>query len=57
MRINALETPWNPADVAMVAAAKPDAVLLPKVESDEDVIELGRDLAAPARRPTLRSGR
>lgn len=53
VRINALETPWNPADVAMVAAAKPDAVLLPKVESDEDVIELGRDLARAGAPPNI----
>jgi citrate lyase subunit beta/citryl-CoA lyase len=30
IRINALDTPWGPEDLAAVAAAAPDAVLLPK---------------------------
>ncbi|PID60730.1 MAG: CoA ester lyase [Gammaproteobacteria bacterium] len=33
VRINAPDTPWHDDDLTMVKAAKPDAVLLPKVES------------------------
>ena len=32
VRVNGLGTPWAEGDLAAVAAAKPDAVLLPKVE-------------------------
>ncbi|HSF93397.1 MAG TPA: CoA ester lyase [Thermohalobaculum sp.] len=33
IRINGLDTPWGAADLEMAAAAGPDAVLIPKVES------------------------
>jgi citrate lyase subunit beta/citryl-CoA lyase len=33
IRVNGLDTPWGKDDIAAAAAAKPDAVLLPKVES------------------------
>jgi len=33
IRINALDTQWGPADLEAAAAARPDAVLLPKVET------------------------
>jgi len=37
IRVNGLETDWGEADLAAAAAAGPDAVLLPKVESAEMV--------------------
>jgi citrate lyase subunit beta/citryl-CoA lyase len=37
LRINGLATPWGASDVAAAATAAPDAVVLPKVESAEDV--------------------
>jgi citrate lyase subunit beta/citryl-CoA lyase len=33
VRVNGLDTPWGKDDIAAAAAAKPDAVLVPKVES------------------------
>ncbi|SHO63600.1 citrate lyase subunit beta / citryl-CoA lyase [Pseudoxanthobacter soli DSM 19599] len=51
VRVNGADTPWGAADLAAVAEAGPDAVLLPKVESDDEVIEAGRvldRLGAPA---------
>ncbi len=36
-RINALETPWGAADLETIAAAEPDAILVPKVRSPDDV--------------------
>lgn len=42
IRINGLDTPWGGPDLEMAAAAGPDAVLVPKVES-ADVV---RDVAA-----------
>ena len=37
VRINALTTPWGKADLEALQAAKPDAVLLPKVDSPADI--------------------
>lgn len=46
IRINGLNTSWGEADLAAAAAAAPDAILLPKVSSPEDVLEAGRRLQA-----------
>ena len=40
IRINALTSPWGEADLAAVAQCKPDAVLVPKVESAADLTEV-----------------
>jgi citrate lyase subunit beta / citryl-CoA lyase len=37
IRVNALSTPWGRDDVFAAAAAKPDGVLFPKVDSAEDI--------------------
>lgn len=37
VRVNALDTPWGGDDLAAVRQAKPDAVLLPKIASADDV--------------------
>jgi citrate lyase subunit beta/citryl-CoA lyase len=37
IRANALDTPWAADDLAAAASARPDAVLLPKVSSAEDI--------------------
>ena len=39
IRINALDTQWGPADLEAAAAARPDAVLLPKVETRHQLID------------------
>lgn len=44
IRINGLETPWGEKDLAAAAAAGPDAILVPKVDSAEDVYAIGRRL-------------
>lgn len=44
VRVNALDTPWFADDMAAVEVAQPDAVLLPKVESADMIIELQRVL-------------
>jgi citrate lyase subunit beta/citryl-CoA lyase len=37
VRINGLDTPWIARDIAAVAAAKPDALLLPKIARTDDI--------------------
>jgi citrate lyase subunit beta/citryl-CoA lyase len=52
IRVNGLDSPWGRDDVAAAAAVGPDAVLLPKVESRAQVLELDSLLqkhGAPAR--------
>ena len=44
IRINGMDTPWGEADLIAAAGAKPDAVLVPKVDSAEDVYAIGRKL-------------
>ena len=46
VRVNAFATPWGAEDFAAAAAARPDAILLPKVESAEQVGEAAARLAA-----------
>lgn len=41
LRINALDTSWGEADLAAAARAAPDAVLVPKVSSAEDLAAVG----------------
>ncbi len=52
VRVNGLDTPWGEADLAAVAQAGPDAVLVPRVEEPEDLAGIGsrlRRLHAPER--------
>ena len=37
IRVNGLATPWGEADLAAAAAAKPDAILVPKISSPRDL--------------------
>src|SRR5437899_4205890 len=50
VRVNALATPWGAQDLAAIALAGPDAVLVPKVDGPADVAAYHAALtAAPAR--------
>lgn len=42
IRINALSSEWGQEDAAAAAAVQPDAILLPKVETAEDIQELSQ---------------
>src|SRR6185503_19839701 len=46
VRVNARGTPWGRADLAAVARSGADAVLLPKVESADDVHDAAGTLTA-----------
>lgn len=46
IRVNALETPWGEADLAVAAAAGPEAVLAPKIRCPEDVAAYDRLLSS-----------
>lgn len=37
IRANGLDTPWGERDLSAAAAAKPDAVLIPKISSPDDI--------------------
>ncbi len=37
LRVNGLDTPWGEADMVAAAAARPDAILVPKVSTTTDV--------------------
>jgi citrate lyase subunit beta/citryl-CoA lyase len=45
IRINGLDTPWWRDDLAAAVAAKPDAVLIPKVESAETLQRVEEEMA------------
>jgi len=53
VRVNALTTPWGADDLAEVARAGPDAVLVPKVSSAADVAAAHQALAAAPERTRL----
>lgn len=53
VRINGLETPWGAADVAAVARAGADAILLPKVESRQMIDAVAAALDAAGGPPDL----
>jgi citrate lyase subunit beta/citryl-CoA lyase len=40
IRINALSTQWGAEDLAVAKACKPNAILLPKVDSPRDILEM-----------------
>jgi citrate lyase subunit beta / citryl-CoA lyase len=46
VRVNGLDTEWHADDVAAAAAARPAAVVVPKVNSAEDVLRVEHSLAA-----------
>jgi citrate lyase subunit beta/citryl-CoA lyase len=50
VRINGLDTPWIARDIAAMVAARPDALLLPKIERTDD-IRRARAAFAAARAP------
>jgi len=52
IRINGLETPWGKADLEAASGAGPDAILIPKVERPEQVLDVEKlmeSYGAPAR--------
>jgi citrate lyase subunit beta / citryl-CoA lyase len=44
VRINALATQWGEADLGAAAAARPDAILVPKVSSPDDLAQIEKKL-------------
>jgi citrate lyase subunit beta / citryl-CoA lyase len=53
IRVNALDTPWGEADVKAAARAAPDAILLPKPSTAEDIARAERALAGAPERTRL----
>ncbi|HEY8064093.1 MAG TPA: CoA ester lyase [Methylosinus sp.] len=46
VRVNVLDSPWYAADMAAVAAAGPDAIVVPKADSRDDILRAARDMKA-----------
>jgi citrate lyase subunit beta/citryl-CoA lyase len=44
IRINGAGSPWHADDLAAAGEAAPDAILVPKVESPDDILGIGRSL-------------
>jgi citrate lyase subunit beta/citryl-CoA lyase len=49
IRVNGLDTPWGADDLAAASAARPDAILAPKVSSPADVVAYDRALSGDTR--------
>jgi citrate lyase subunit beta / citryl-CoA lyase len=47
VRVNGLDTPWGGADIEALEDARPDAVLVPKAASSEDIVGWRRALSRP----------
>jgi citrate lyase subunit beta/citryl-CoA lyase len=50
IRVNGIDTPWHAEDLAAAAHAAPDAIVVPKVSSDDMLERVGRrllDMATP----------
>jgi citrate lyase subunit beta/citryl-CoA lyase len=54
VRVNARGSEWYRGDVAALAAAPPDAIVIPKVNSREDVLKAAADLIAAGVPPRTR---
>ncbi len=54
IRCNGLDTPWGADDIAAIAAAMPDAIVLPKIADTEDLARYKRALAASGADGALR---
>jgi citrate lyase subunit beta/citryl-CoA lyase len=53
IRVNGLDTPWGMADIKAAVAAKPDAILVPKINSADDVARADAALTAAGATPSL----
>jgi citrate lyase subunit beta/citryl-CoA lyase len=49
VRINAVASPWHESDLAAIAAAGPDAIVVPKVNSPDEVLAVERALGRARR--------
>jgi len=49
IRVNGLDTPWGEDDLIAAADAAPDAILLPKVQSPEELVATAQSVAGTAK--------
>ena len=54
VRINGIDTPWSNDDLDAAAAAQPDAVLVPKITSGEQLEQIGARLLSLHANPHMR---
>jgi citrate lyase subunit beta/citryl-CoA lyase len=53
VRINGLDTPWAAADIAAIAPARPDALLVPKISRSDDIRRVRAALRAANADPQM----
>ena len=53
IRVNGLDTAWGKADIAAAVAAGPDAVLVPKINTPEDVARAEAEMASAGAPETM----
>lgn len=51
IRCNGLDTPWGAEDLAQAAACGPDAILVPKISSPEDLLAYRKAIGGPKAPP------
>ncbi|HMK88244.1 MAG TPA: CoA ester lyase [Methylocystis sp.] len=54
VRVNTRGSPWYRADIAALAAVGPDAIVIPKVNSRDDILRAAADLIAHGAPPSTR---
>src|SRR5213082_3543007 len=54
VRINAPDTPWGAEDLTATVAAAPDAILVPKISTPEDLAAIGGRIDALGAAPSIR---
>ena len=54
VRINAPDTPWGAEDLTAAVAATPDAILVPKISTPEDLAAIGGRIDALGAAPSIR---
>jgi citrate lyase subunit beta/citryl-CoA lyase len=54
IRINSLSTPWGAEDLLAARGCRPDAILIPKVDAPEDIVDVEDALAQTDAPPELR---
>jgi citrate lyase subunit beta/citryl-CoA lyase len=53
IRVNGLDTPWGLDDIKAAVAAKPDAILVPKISTPDDVLRADKAMSEAGASPSM----